>query len=252
MRRKLKTLAHRTLYHASARFRSIAAHPIFVVGCGHSGTTIITRLLGGHARIHEFGRETNIFLEGCSYFLTDFDLEAYWRGAHRWVEKTPGHVRHIPEILAARPQAKLIFMVRDARDVALSLRKRLGELQFGIDRWISDNRLGAQWRDHPQVMSVRYEDFVLDPPATISAILQFLDEDFTDEIFGRATSDEPPRPESQAGAHHLSYREWQVAQPIFDGSGKWRKELSAEDVALVESQAADLMREFGYTLNGSD
>ena len=41
----------------------------------------------------------------------------------RWGEKTPGHLEYIKTILSFYPHAKMIHIIRDPRDVALSLKK---------------------------------------------------------------------------------------------------------------------------------
>ena len=41
----------------------------------------------------------------------------------RWIEKTPMHLMYLASILSFFPNAKLIRIVRDPRDVALSLQK---------------------------------------------------------------------------------------------------------------------------------
>ena len=35
-------------YSLSSRFRYIVRNPVFIVGCGHSGTTLLLRVIGSH------------------------------------------------------------------------------------------------------------------------------------------------------------------------------------------------------------
>jgi hypothetical protein len=46
----------------------------------------------------------------------------------RWVEKTPGHVRRLPRLFAQSPTAKVVAVVRDGRDAALSVKRRMSRV----------------------------------------------------------------------------------------------------------------------------
>lgn len=54
----------------------------------------------------------------------------------RRVEKTPRHVNHLKEIFRLDPTAKVVFIVRDGRDVAASLQKRGFPWKDCTGRWV--------------------------------------------------------------------------------------------------------------------
>lgn len=84
---------------------------IFVVGCGHSGTTIMLRLIGNHPDIHYTPQETCALCRIGAGITEGEDKENEWKrstqrlakidaaaaeaGSRRWVEKTPIHVRSV-------------------------------------------------------------------------------------------------------------------------------------------------------------
>lgn len=63
------------------------------MGCGHSGTSLLLRLLGAHSKIHPIAGETGIFMLNSdnniaiNKKLKQFDKEAKQNNAHYWAEK---------------------------------------------------------------------------------------------------------------------------------------------------------------------
>jgi hypothetical protein len=131
----------------SSGFQSMD-RPVFIGGASRSGTTLLTRLLSAHPELY-VGPETGIFTgnrnvdhltrvtklpnEWLSAVLRksccqgDFIQRLMRRlaadaGKPRWGEKTPANIRHIERILQFFPNASLIHIIRDGRDVACSLR----------------------------------------------------------------------------------------------------------------------------------
>lgn len=239
-------------YLINPRFRRLVDHPVFVVGCGHSGTTLMLRILGSHPCIHPVVQETRMFEMGTYHsVLWRFELDAWKAGARRLVEKTPKHILHLREIFALRPQAKVVLMVRDGRDVAVSIRNRMGEIGYGIRRWIDDNEAGRAWWRDPRVMLVRYEDLVADFQGVTTRLFRFLGEEPSAEVadFHRkftAPGETLAKPPDASAENHLAHRMWQVTQPLFDGSRRWEKEMSAEERVTFKVMCGGLLHELGY------
>ena len=245
------------------RGHRVSAPPIFLVGCGHSGTSILQRLLGEHSHIYGVPYESRIFeYENFKKWLTMkiWNRETVVRAKQRWVEKTPMHVRLIERIFASFPTARILFVVRDGRDVTVSFRKRFGDFETGLKRWVEDNRSGLAWRDDSRVMTVRYEDLVKRYDETMPRICAFIGETFEEGMI--AFHENPAyyhsekvidNPVSESGKDHKYYRNWQVNQKLFDGSGKWVKEMSEEEKARfkTDKDAMELLIEFGYA-DGDD
>ena len=103
-------------------------------------------------------------------------------------EKTPGNVRHLDTLLELFPNARFVFIIRDGRDVAVSLwhhgrrknapdRPPLGELAKGLAAsWRNDIKLLTAFRDrYPnRTHIVRYEDLHAIPEASLSDLFEFL------------------------------------------------------------------------------
>ncbi len=222
----------------------------FIVGCGHSGTTLLATILATHPDIHLPLYESGAMMPPVNWRrLLNLDQEAAAAGKPFLLEKTPAHVERIAKIRGLLPGAKFIFLVRDGRDVTLSLGKRYNSQERGLARWIDANAKGAAQMDRADVLTVRYEDIVTDAARELRRICQFLGLAYTGDllryhekrqVWNGAIDLDPDDPTAQ--------RTLRVNQPIYDGRGKWRTELPQSMVERFETgEAGRLMRLFGYT-----
>lgn len=157
--------------------RDSPAH-IYIVGCGHSGTSFFLRTISNLPGVMCVPMETNLFLTESKQFIhytassplnateiarvkatsQEWDTEAKAGKFSAWVEKTPKHVNHISRIFSIDPTAKVLFLVRDGRDVALSFQKRGFEFQLGLERWVADNMAALPYLDDERVLLVKFEE----------------------------------------------------------------------------------------------
>ncbi len=99
-------------------------------------------------------------------------------GAPRWVEKTPRHLE-VPELITDTwPAARIVRIVRDPRDAAVSLTK----VPFGTPSLLTNlsvlarmNEAAADfYRESDRVLTVRYEDLVAEPERELRRICEFI------------------------------------------------------------------------------
>lgn len=129
--------------------------------------------------------------------MADFDHDK----VHRvYGEKTPGNVRHLDTLLELFPNARFVFIVRDARDVAVSLwhhgrqkdtadRPPLDKLARELaSHWKKDLKRFMTFREcHPhQTHIVRYEDLHATPDTPLTGIFDFLGVTAGDEAIASA------------------------------------------------------------------
>jgi hypothetical protein len=185
-----------------------------------------------------------------------FNLYARSVAKPRWAEKSPRNVQALGLILRHFPNARFILVIRDGRDVACSLRTfpkyatvgdrstRLATrkpIEQCIERWINDVHAGLAFSSDSRVITVRYEDLVSDTERTLRQLLQFLDEPWSDEVLKFHEIKSP----SRDAAHFLQNPEAQL--PIYPSAiGRWKVDLSKEELAHIESVAGDLLHQLGY------
>ena len=170
----------------------------------------------------------------------------------RWADCTPAHALHIPEIKRSLPDALFIHMIRDGRDVALSLDKTgwISPFPWSRKKSLAVAILYWQWivtkaREYgraiaPDYIEVHFEDLVQNPHDTLARLSIFLDHDLDYDRIQRVSIGSVRDPNTSFTDDPLT--------PGFDPVGRWRKKLSEEDIAALEGLAGDRLAELGYPL----
>ena len=99
-------------------------------------------------------------------------------GKPYWVEKTPENIYLIGPFIKMFPDAKIIHIVRDPRDVMLSMLRRGNSLEYAASRWLMPVAAVQNYRGDRHVLEIRYEDLILKSQQTFKAICAFLGVDF--------------------------------------------------------------------------
>jgi hypothetical protein len=226
------------------------------VGCGHSGTSLLLAILGAHSRLHDIPFESRLAFKSSEQqygLLEQFKRETIASGKRRWVEKTPTHVRKIPELFRLSPDAQILVMLRDGRDVACSIRARTGSFEKGVLRWVEDNRSAEEYLENTQVHRVRYENIVENFDDTIRSVTKYIGESFEPKLRKYHEKDKYyydqkiERPESPE--QHEELRNWQVNQPVFDGRGRWKSEMGDDEKKIFKKNAGEMLVKYGYEDN---
>jgi hypothetical protein len=182
-------------------------------------------------------------------------LEAWARhhGKSRWGEKTPGNLFYADVLLAMFPDAKFIHVVRDPRAGVSSM---MGTTFFPNDivfnamsrhKFMTEGRrLLEQAVPAAQRMTLRYEDLVTEPEEIVSVLCDFLEEEFDPEML--AFYKESSRYMKEEAANSFNQA---ATKPISsDRLDAWKKRLSQDAIAKIESVCRQEMEEFGYRAAG--
>jgi hypothetical protein len=256
----------------------------FIVGCPRSGTTMVQQGLNRHSAI-AIPPETKYFFslighsrecqlrhvarlsadlriplaqpsrriasvaegrlfyeEMARLYVARLEKRVAWFG-----EKTPEHTGHLPRLQQFFPDAKIIFLYRDGRDVALSLTKvpwMSRDLNVNFLIWLYYYRIlsAARSKPSPNFYFARYEDIVADPTLEFGKMLAFLGLPF-----------EPLVAQGFGNSEGIPEREyaWKArALEKITGSrvGVFRRELNSAQVALLERLGRHALPDLGYGL----
>jgi hypothetical protein len=175
-----------------------------------------------------------------------FEAYAAAHGKPRWGDKTPLYLRFVDELHGIWPEARFVVLVRDGRDVALSVQR----VPFGANNawaaahtWAHGIRLGqeAQRKYPEQVLTMRYEDLVSDPRPSVARLCEFLSLPFGDDMLAIERTD--------PSKIHKDQADWFTnvwAGINTSAVGKWKTAMSPRDQRVFSSVAGPELEALGY------
>ena len=129
-------------------------------------------------------------LDGPDAVRAFFDLYAVKQGkpGARWGDKTPGYVKSMREIQVYLPEARFIHLIRDGRDVALSVLKQTWgpqSIEAAAEKWRSRVTRGRSQAPYLGFyIEVKFEDLVLHTERELRRICEFIDLPFDERMLG--------------------------------------------------------------------
>ena len=220
-----------------------------------------------HGNPRRFQEEAREFLDALSeYPATPAALfsaflcrEAAQNGKSIPCDQTPRNVFYIEDILRFYPQAKVINMIRDPRDVLLS-QKRKWKRRFlgGTDMplretfrdWINYHPItmsriwhtavsaSDRFSDNDRTMSIYFEELLAQPRTTVRQVCDFAGIGYADTLL------QVPQVGSSSGADKPAQLGINPTR-----ANSWRKgELSSAEIYLCEVLNAPLMKKHNYPI----
>jgi LPS sulfotransferase NodH len=194
------------------------------------------------AECHNAGDFLRIFMEQI----------ARSEGVDRWAECTPEHLVYLPWIKRQIPDALFIHIIRDGRDVALSLHKQGWVQPLPWDRDKGLMVAGAYWEwmvgkgrqfgrslglDYTEI---RYEDLLSDPRPALEKLGRFIDHNLDYDRIQRVAIGSVSEP-------NTSFKD-EFEEGGFRPVGRWRNSFLEEDLVEFESLLGPFLEELHYPL----
>ena len=184
-----------------------------------------------------------------------FELYGKREGKSLVGDKTPAYVRRLHQLHALWPAARFVHLIRDGRDVCLSMAKwktahvkKPGIFTTWKDDSVSTTALwwelnvrSGQQAGHslgPKLYyELRYESLLCNPAEECAALCTFLGLPYDDAMLRFHEGRTKTNPGLDAKHAWL---------PITPGLRNWRSQMPTEDVERFEAATGDLLDELGY------
>jgi len=175
------------------------------------------------------------------------------QGVERWADCTPEHILYLDRIHQTIPDALVIHVIRDGRDVALSTEKQKwirplpwdknGELVAAALFWEwmvrrgrdAGRRLGASYTE------VRYEDLVSNPQETLAGLSAFVGQELDYEQILKVGIGSVSKPNTSFYSDK--------GETGFSPVGRWKQALPERAAAELEAALSETLTELGYPLS---
>ena len=172
----------------------------------------------------------------------------------RWTDSTPDHLLYIPQIKREIPNALIVHIIRDGRDVALSYAKQGWVYPLPWDRkeevavaglfweWIVGKGRAYGRKLGQDYYELRYEDLVEKPHETLRALGDFIGQDLDYDHILRVGIGSVSEPNSSF-----------VSGPGggFQPVQRWTKQMTGEQLENFEGLVGKSLQELGYPLSFS-
>jgi hypothetical protein len=190
---------------------------------------------------------------GSDFIRIVMEEVAQAQGVDRWIDSTPTNVPHMLRISRDFPDAQFIHIIRDARDVALSLDKRQWSRPLPWDRDRSLLAAGIYWewivrrarqntvKLGPKCIEVHYEELVEKPQSALTRIGKFLGHDLDYEKIQQSSVGSVKKPLT-------SFKE-DLKEGHFSPVGRWKEKFPPGQLMEFENLIGSYLEEMGYELS---
>ena len=174
------------------------------------------------------------------------------QGVRRWAVWGPDNLLQMNAIKSQMPDARFIHVIRDGRDVAVSMNTEQFIRPFAWDKGKSLLVTGLHWRwkvragrDEakligPDYLEVRFESLVDCPHEVLSRVSEFIECELDCKQIRRCAVGAV----KSTNSTFKSQGQALAANPV----GRWKRLLTHDQIASLECCIGDLLQELGYEL----
>jgi len=172
------------------------------------------------------------------------------QGVARWAECTPDHLLYLPRIKQTIPEALVIHIIRDGRDVALSMERQNYPRKLPWDLSLRRMAAGLYWEWMvrngrelgrelgPDYIEVHYEDLVSRPQQVLDQLSPFIGQALDYEQIQRVGIGSVSQPNTSFKA--------EAEGDGFNPVQRWKKHFAPAELAIFEELLGDALPQFGY------
>ncbi len=183
------------------------------------------------------------------------DELALQQNASRWAANAPEEILHLKHIKKTIPEALIIHVIRDGRDVSLSLSEKRYIRPFPWrDRetpegaalyweWIVEKGRAAGSQLGNDYTEVRFEELVGNPRVVLQQLSGFLDQDLNYDRIQQTAIGTVARP-------NTSFT--RGARRNFSPVERWKKQLTPTQLTKIEGLVGGTLSGLGYKLASAD
>jgi hypothetical protein len=188
-------------------------------------------------------------------FLRIFmDKVARQQNALRWAGNAPEEMLHLPRIKQTIPEALVIHVIRDGRDVAVSLSQKRYIRPFPWKERETPEGCALYWEWMvrrgrtfgqslgPDYTEVRFEQLVSEPRSVLRELSSFLEHELDYDRIQRTAL-------GSVGKPNTSFRKESANE--FNPVGRWKKQLTESQLKQIELLVGPTLELLGYTLTTS-
>jgi hypothetical protein len=175
----------------------------------------------------------------------------------RWAVYDPDNALRIDRIKTEIPNALFVHIIRDGRDIALSLKKMGGFRPLPWDRnsrslmatamyweWMVRKAQKYGREISSDYIEVHYEDLVSSPDLTLKKLGEFLDHDLNYGLIKSAGL-------GRLSESNSSFRD-EAGREQSAPMNRWKTRLSRDEIVGIEKLVGDCLNELGYPLSISE
>jgi hypothetical protein len=164
-----------------------------------------------------------------------------------WVEKTTAHLMFLPQITKLFPASQFVCLVRDPRDICLSLKKVPFNAHSTMSiarRWKRYSKRSSLYRNEYKTifLEIKYEDLINNPEHELKKVCKFFSIDYQSKMLNR--NNDPSTFDGKKEFWKLN-----AIKPIDKNNfDKWKREMRPGEIYFLQKYLSREMYRYKYDI----